>query len=1144
MARGVDSRWNFSRGGSDGADRNSGGYFDDEDDDEYSDQEMPHRARSRSLGDAEDTVLNGSPEDYEDFAVEMSMDSNGNGLHHRANTAGIHQRALPNRLRSPIPTKTPERFGYAFYRTPTPKRKSSQNTLQMPNSSSHSASSFSVSKWQWLKRHGLLRTGLCMGFAFYTIMLIRSSFWVIDSANPFPREAESQNNLYSHNFNSLATPEFVSNLLHSQERVQSRALVQQTIQERASQRRSRTIPTSMEQTSWYETSRIEDRTATLPQSFQEASGPTSLDQLCGAYARDGMQTIPERFPVDQALNGKSARVFITGILNTVGFQLAMHLYHHCGVQVIGGLDTQYPNTVENRMQMQERLQLLTTTIPKLVKPIALPFFGLDPKASEKDQASGSVGQEFDFLSWKPTHIVHVASFDHELFKDSAVDPTWRNLHSPYANDIPNDHNLLFPLRSSMVAMEQLLASVSNAPGDQRPKLVYVSTNDSSMHPKVHAASKYIDELMVETYNVPSIALKIPNAVFGPWGHPGTAVHDVVENTVAQWNGNAANTIQTLSDAPSLDLVHVDDVVDAIVGAMQYHTDHPLAFHLKPIERQSQRQLSTMLTSLTTGNQTVQKNVSPSGGNQQLLTVFEPRVPLQEGLLRTMAWHLNMHEPFGSSKESADTFLKRHGASTCSSDDWHCHKSQHYLPCLSECNTREQCLPSIFDDIQPLVYNVSEGCDYVMYTQSLGYNVQNLELQAEYMDDADLEDDEKLVCNFAFVPRDSDLVRFVAAKVPNEQLKQFGVIPQAGDTTETMKQRKLDKLNGRLLYRGWILLWVKDAVTEISHTDKSILKLSPGKLFFPKVSHAMFVEENFAASPSVEDVTFLVDEMRRRKLGKRTMKKDVVVKTPEGDVKKKKKYRLPAEPYRRATILFAPLRFPSDSKRIDIGKYKTGDKKLTVHDAAKFMWHELGNGIDDKEPDDVRRQREFYERVPSYINRNGELRSAEEPWYRYNMRHWVRSRWVVHDLTLEDSRMLRCDWFQEHVEWGTDLDQLTFAHVMAMRELKRRIAHMEPDDHIKTFIEQHPDLKGLTDSYEWHPLETELNRLHHEPVQWQSQLPDHYVDEADEVTDAAELDLHEPAPLYVRIMSERVMAASRKIWSTARKRAKKNKHPKK
>ena len=134
--------------------------------------------------------------------------------------------------------------------------------------------------------------------------------------------------------------------------------------------------------------------------------------------------------------------------------------------------------------------------------------------------------------------------------------------------------------------------------------------------------------------------------------------------------------------------------------------------------------------------------------------------------------------------------------------------------------------------------------------------------------------------------------------------------------------------------------------------------------------------------------------------------------------------------------------------------------------------------------------------------------------------------------------MRCDWYREHTQWGAEIDQLSFAHVMALREVKRRIAHQEADDHIKTFIELNPELKPYTDSYEWHAMETETNRLYREPIQWEAEIPAHIaaLQEDKQANDEDESSEDEAEALFIRIMSERTMAASRKRWMKRRKAA--------
>jgi hypothetical protein len=722
-----------------------------------------------------------------------------------------------------------------------------------------------------------------------------------------------------------------------------------------------------------------------------------------------------------------------------------------------------------------------------------------------------------------------------------------------------------------------LQTIAGFPEKERPQFLYAakplqSNTTIDSHSKLFRTMKHIDELLADIYHsrnnygLPSIGMRLPNSIYGPWGHAGSIIHGILARAVEEHSGSLQNHTASSTDgrtnndgSDSLDLLFVDDAVDAIISALQYRSDKPTTVTVPAERTTSVESLSSTVQSLLHGNSTDHlipindaKTTVENQKEQSLILPKTEQTPLKDGLVKSIAWHMDRLTPFGSAPistedagnsidttpvETGDKFLQRHEMKTCGPYDISCHKNNDYLPCNSECNTHQNCVPSIFDDTRELMYNVSEGCDIAMYTQMLGYNVEDAELHAEYMDDSDLDDDELLVCNFAFVPRESDLVSLVTSKVPSEQLAKFGIEPRSSDrSSKDLRERKLDILNGRLLYRGWILIWVKDGMRELSAPDASLMKLSPSKFFHPSVRYGLFVEDNFKVSPNLEDVLFLVDQMHRNKLASRSLKKEVEIETPNGPITKKVKISIPGEPARRAAILFAPLRYPNIDDPI-IEQYREGNRKLSMNHATKFMGYEVGYQPGEKESPSLRRQREFYERIISNVNKPNELRSNFEPCYRFTMRHWVRSRWVLHDFTLEEARLLRCDWYQEHVQWGNDLDQLSFAKIMGMRDIKRRIAHKEPSDNVKSFVEEHPELHDLTDSYEWHAMETEIKNLYLEPVNWNSQ---HFA--STQVTIGANGEpkegedlIEEDTPLYVRIMSERVMDISRKIWTKMKKK---------
>ena len=1043
-----------------------------------------------------------------------------------------------------------------------------------------------------------MKCGLVAGFGAYVLILIRGSALLLKNesmdvsagvGNPyaamlFPIGRETWNQLQL-----ILIREADIRMTQRAEQRRKRAQPDLT----SSSLMTSSNPYASRDTSWYDLALMDQRKhpPLQPPEPIHSEEAATVESLCGWHARNASQIDPHLYPASAALNADS-RVLITGILNPIGFQLALHLKAHCGVEVIAGMDSMYPNTVEHRLELQERMKILTTNIPKLSKPILLPYVGMDSRQKYKQPGLvlGSTG-EFNLLSLKPTHIVHLGSYSiHDAMKTAAsyVKPTWKNTNSPYVTD--EYDSPLYQIRTSMASMEQILMGMAEAQDGEEetrvPHLVYSSallqrqdsTSEEYLLPQKIA--KLVDEIMADTYHalsdVYSVGVRLPNAVYGPWSQKGTLVNNWIETVVQNWHAPGEESFDLTfpgNNKTSVDLVYVDDVVDALVAAMQIRSEHPVLMDVSSgVETTLYSTASTIKSFLPNFDKSKRKgkkkeNALAKQSFTQLLLQKQQQegllsrnteiaktgnrrfewmssTPLQDGMLKTIAWHLDRSAPFGgpNSTETGDELLQRYEAPTCSAEDVVCHRGLEYLPCLSECNIKHQCLPSVFDDVQELVKSVTEGCDVVLYTHTLGHNVKDMKLHAEYMEESGLGKNEQLICNFAFVPRDSDVVKTVAGRVPMEKLAKFGIKPKASDTTNSIREQTLEGLNGRLLYRGWILIWVPDSLESLSDADKSLLKLSPGKLFHKDVKRAVFVEENFSVSPNIEDVQFLVAEMNRDAFGKRIVRKDVPITNPLSGKEKTKqvKYRLPAEPPRRAAILFAPLRYSNKHVEGRVDPYK----KLSVYEMTKFMRYEIDLDPNVKEPVEIRRQREFYERNPTYLNRN-ELRSFSEPWYQYAIRHWVRTRWVVHDLELEESRLLRCEWYQEHVQWGSDVDQLSFAHVMAKRELERRIAHHEPDDHFKTFIEEHPELHDLTDSYEWHAMETVRNRnllqskVYREPSgNWLAKLPDHMRKDAEDPEETHTEKFEESqVPLFVRIMSEKMMAVSRKSWSRNKQKKK-------
>lgn len=904
-------------------------------------------------------------------------------------------------------------------------------------------------------------------------------------------------------------------------------------------------------------------TGSLRHRSEPASKSTlaNITQLCGAQARKASLDNPGAFLQQDVLMDSDARILITGILsNPLAFHLALTLKAQCGVEVLIGIDPLMPNTIRSRFQFVEQMKILISNAPKMVQPILVPLLGLDPrvKKPKKEPAKHpqmlQVTGELDLMNFQPTHIVHLAS---ATFQNPRSDETATK--NPYAPKRPltpyqisegdSYEPALFQIRSSMTGMEQMLSSVvgSTENGENQPHVTYASSTQSSTRrinlsrdTIVHTNTKLADEILADTYHslygIYSVGVRVPpNAVYGPWDHDGSEMYQALERAVSG-NSSAFDHFTEVRD-----LIYVQDAVEAVITAMQYRDEKATIVDMTANAAASLAEVASTALALSTGAPATitppgtALSPTPLGSVQQLH--WKPNTPLQEGLLRTVAWHIDRARPYGPpggwNKElpaeieapvTGDDLLVQHSISTCSDDDLACHAGPSYLPCASECSTKAQCKASIFDPVRELTRNMTEGCDAVLYTQSLGPDIQDLQLQSQFEDDV-----EPAICNLAFVSQNSPLVKAVIDKIPADELARLGVPPTAELETQ------LSKLNGRLLYRGWILIWV-DLVEPVSSADASLLKLSPGHLFSREVLYAVFVEENFTVSPTPDDVRFLISQMDRGATRQRGIWRTI---QEEGAVKAKKvKFIVPAEPEKRASLLVSQLKFKiSDRSRI------SQDAKISVLDAVRFMRFEIGlDPTKQKESLAIRLQKDFYKRIPTFAN-GKDLRDGFEPLYKYELKHWVRTRWVVHDLTLEDSRNMRCSWYQEHVQWGSEIDQLSLAAVMAQQEIERRIAHNDLDDRSKPKAADIPELRDVTDNNEWFPMESEQNKLRElspgfakvNEGEAKKELEEGggEDDPEGEADPTLSPEKKQDAGLYVRIISDRIMSLSRKAYARYR-----------
>ena len=76
--------------------------------------------------------------------------------------------------------------------------------------------------------------------------------------------------------------------------------------------------------------------------------------------------------------------------------------------------------------------------------------------------------------------------------------------------------------------------------------------------------------------------------------------------------------------------------------------------------------------------------------------------------------------------------------------------------------------------------------------------------------------------------------------------------------------------------------------------------------------------------------------------------------------------------------------------------------------------------------------------------------------------FIRTKWIIHHLKLEEGHQLGCKWCKEHARWNTHLYQLSFAYVMAKREL-----WLKPETEELTILQQ--IIQKMMDASEWYPI---------------------------------------------------------------------------
>ena len=904
----------------------------------------------------------------------------------------------------------------------------------------------------------------------------------------------------------------------------------------------------------------------------DGGNATPPSQLCGTHA----QAAASRHGTSYALSPLTSRsrVLITGIVSTsVGYRLALHLARHCHVSAIIGLDNLYPNTIEHRLELSERMGRLHHALreggTELVGGrVWWTYVGVDQilsQGSRGDWPISNLTGELEYgAKYRPTHIVHLAGMKVEGYRDvlgsrgrsragsrsggrvadnddgdgdEARAGGRLNGASPYvADDGAGRIPPLYALRQRMVGMEHLLQNIvtwgrrRKEGGGVGPHFLYASvlplpparargaseeataaSSDKRECPPEEDATAFhrtagaIEEALATKYShsdgVYSVGLRLPASIYGPMaGRPGVATYDVVEAAVGSWGevaAAAAAAASATSSAVALKMgdrllnqtghgnscvqqrveqsyLHVDDAVDVIVAAMQYHrrTGEAVVFDV-PARKDSTVTLQGFAEAVVSIAKTPVPDekqppsaLSFDGGRRTTeYLAWSPSIPFFHGIVSQIAWHWDRRQPFGppSNVDTDGSIAWRKSFRGTSEEQSHEPPRGRKFPCSSECARSFPCTESVFDAILPLTRELTDGCDLVFYSSTWNATITDLPIETNYLRNSSYYPE---MCNIAFVPRESSFVHTIVSNVSESVLKSLKVATKPGPLDD-----RIDALNGRLLHKGWILVFVGLPSVPIDSATKNLLKLSPRRLFASSVTKGVYVNGVYTKPAKSEDALFLSTFLRRD-----ATKAKIYIR--QGDNGKTYKIPFPAYPRRRAMMVAPVMRHPT----LMVNATVDPTPNIGIKTAVKVMLLEAGLDPSDPAslPSHLRHQLDHYQYVASVINRK-ELRSTFEPNYLYESRHWISSKTLVHDFTREEGRQLRCELYEEHSLWGTEYDALSFSHVMATRTLRRQLHRDEPDavaaksrreKMTESDIVKERLVNGIVDWHQWHSLVSE------------------------------------------------------------------------
>jgi hypothetical protein len=426
---------------------------------------------------------------------------------------------------------------------------------------------------------------------------------------------------------------------------------------------------------------------------------------------------------------------------------------------------------------------------------------------------------------------------------------------------------------------------------------------------------------------------------------------------APWMQSDMDTTAATRTSVSTTLIHVTDSVRAIMTAMAKRTsnqNHSIHSSLEVAKRHT-----TTMAHLSQAMIDLSSNATT-----------EMRGRVHDSLRFVLSWYYKREYPYnkqtsnvlwGSAIEFTNNKLMHNQTDGIS--ELHLRRNK-LFPCSSECGALVPCIKSSFDSILSVSQNVTLDCRFVVYVANFTRGLDDLvELSTEQgrNNSSDWARERKL-CQVAFVSAKSKLVTSLVAKQ---------TVYVANPTSSW---------NGQLTHKGWTLVWVMDHDADtLTEADYMLAKIAPGSLFSAAVEKLFYMEPAlFISLPPLKVIWYVMT--KGMDVGSRRV----------GFFSTAEQKWIDPTPGRHVAFFAHNFQLPeevSEANSLDtMTKFILKQKGLQ----AEHMW--------------PHRQLEFYEDI---YQLSGGRFSFE----------WIDTFLLIHNVQSKRSRLLRCQWYEEHLFWS-------------------------------------------------------------------------------------------------------------------------------